>query len=126
MSNKRKEEEMKKLILLSFTLALFFASYAENDKAEAPKMNNYKQVLSEIEYPQVCREKGIEGKVIVMLRISAQGEITDYEFKAAPCTDLEEVVEASLPKMKFTPATDKDGNAIAGIITFPVNFKLTI
>lgn len=117
---------MKKLVAILFTTVFISASYAGNNIPEAPKAMNYKQILSQIEYPQVCREKGIEGKVIVMLRISAQGDILEYDFKSAPCSDLQDAVEASLPGMKFKPATDENGRAVDGILALPVNFKLTI
>ncbi|MEQ9406000.1 MAG: energy transducer TonB [Cyclobacteriaceae bacterium] len=117
---------MKKLVALTFLLAFVFASYAGNGGIENPKATNYTQVLKDIKYPQVCREKGIEGKVIVMLNIDKYGKITNYEFKSSPCSDLREAVEVALPGLKFKPAIDEDGEAVAGKLTLPVNFKLTI
>ncbi|MEP5610601.1 MAG: energy transducer TonB [Cyclobacteriaceae bacterium] len=117
---------MKKLIALTFTLAIVFASYAGDGKAEKPKATNYKEVLKEIVYPQASMEQGIEGKVIVELKINKSGEITNYKFKSFPCSDMKEVVESALTKMTFVPATNKKGQTVNGRITLPVNFQLTI
>lgn len=117
---------MKKVLSILFVGAFVFASYANNGKGEAAKIVNYKEVISQLEYPKVCREKGIEGTVIVSLNIDVNGSVSGYEFLQSPCSDLQEVVENSLKDLTFTPATDKNGDAITGNITMPVNFKLTI
>ena len=117
---------MKKILALSFTLAIVFASYATNGNAEKPQATNYKEVLKQIVYPQSSIEQGIEGKVIVELKINKAGEITNYKFKSYPCDDMKEVVESSINKITFLPATNKKGEAVKGKITLPVNFQLTI
>lgn len=118
-------KEMKKLVTYAFALTLLATSYANNG-AELPKVMNYKQALSEIEYPQVCRERGIEGKVIVALRIDKHGQIINYKVQSTPCSEMQEAVEAVLPSMAFKPALDENGQPVEGILTLPVNFKLTI
>ena len=117
---------MKKLVVLTFLLAFVTVAFAGNGKGEVAKAVNYKQVLKEIQYPQVCREKGIEGKVIVMLKIDKHGNIKNYKFKEYPCTDLKIAVEAVLPSMVFEPARNESGEAVAGKIALPVNFQLSI
>ena len=116
--------------LLALTLVVFFAfgASASNGKgeAESPKAVNYKEVVSEIKYPQVCKEKGIEGQVIVTLEIDEMGNVISHEFGSYPCTDLRDVVKDVLPSLTFSPAKDKNGVAVAGKIALPVNFKLTI
>jgi TonB family protein len=117
---------MKKIIAIVFTLIFVFTSFAGNGIAENPKTINYEEVLKGIEYPQVCREKGIEGRVIVLLSINKLGEITDYNFEAFPCSDLKEAVEDALPNMSFKPAINEQGQAVDGQLALPVNFKLTL
>lgn len=117
---------MKKITILAFTLTFVLVSYAGSGVAESPKATNYKEILKEIEYPQVCRKRGIEGKVIVMLNVDKYGEVTSHEFKASPSSDMEEAVEAAIPSMTFKPAVDEDGENVAGKITLPINFKLSI
>lgn len=116
--------------LLAFTLTVLFAfgALAGNGKgeAESPKAVNYKKVISQIEYPQVCKEKGIEGQVIVTLKIDEMGNVMSHEFGSYPCTDLRDAVEKVIPNLTFSPAKDKNGVAVVGKIAVPVNFKLTI
>lgn len=121
---------MKKQLLV-LTLALFvFGAQANNGKgkgeAESPKPTNYKEVISQIEYPQVCKEKGIEGQVVVTLKIDEAGNVINHEFGSYPCTDLRDAVKDVIKDLKFKPAKDKNGNAVVGKIAVPVNFELTI
>lgn len=115
--------------LLALTLTLFvFGAIANNgnDKAEGPKPTNYKEVISKIEYPKECKEKGIEGIVVVTLKIDSDGKVINHEFGSYPCTDLRDAVKDKLKELKFTPAKDANGTAVVGKIALPVNFKLTI
>ncbi|MEO9869205.1 energy transducer TonB [Ekhidna sp.] len=117
----------KQLLALTMTLFVLGAlANNGNDKAESPKPVNYKEVISKIEYPKVCKEKGIEGQVIVTLKIDETGKVINHEFESYPCSDLRDAVKDILPKLNFTPAKNKNGEAVVGKIAVPVNFKLTI
>ena len=119
---------MKKQIL-TLTMALFtFIAFAGNGngKAESPKSMNYAEVISEIEYPKVCKEKGIEGTVLVTLKIDEVGNVINHKFESYPCTDLRDAVKAVIKDLKFTPARNDEGTPVVGKIAVPVNFKLTI
>ncbi len=119
---------MKKQIL-SLVMIFFVVGVMANGgekKAESPKSINYKEVLSKIEYPRVCKEKGIEGKVIVTVKVDTEGKVINHEFESYPCTDLRDAVKNILPELRFTPATNEKGEAVVGKIAVPVNFKLTI
>lgn len=117
---------MKKLLTVLFLFAFAFTTYAGGGAVENAKATNYKEVLKQIEYPQVCREKGIEGQVLVLLRIGKNGQIKSYKIKSAPCSDLEVAVENSLPFLTFEPGRDGNGKAVSSKVVLPVNFKLTI
>jgi len=117
---------MKKIVALSFTLTFILAAVAADGKAEKAKATNYKEVLKEIAYPQASMEQGIEGRVIVELRINKSGEMISYTFKSYPSIDMKEVVEESLKKITFAPATNRKGEAVNGRVTLPVNFQLSI
>lgn len=118
---------MKKQFLI-FTLVFFvFGAFATNGgKEESPKATNYKEVISKIEYPKVCKAKGIEGTVVVTLKIDKTGKVINHEFGSYPCTDLRDAVKDVIKDLEFTPAKDAKGNAVVGKIAVPVNFKLTI
>lgn len=115
--------------LLTLTLALFtFIAFAGNGKgkAESPKSMNYSEVISKIEYPEQSKKNGIEGTVIVTLKIDEVGNVINHEFKSYPCTDLRDAVKAVIKDLKFTPAKNAEGTAVVGKIEMPVNFTLTI
>lgn len=115
--------------LLALTMVFFvLGALANNGKgeAESPKAVNYKEVISEIVYPQVCKEKGIEGQVIVTLKIDEMGKVISHEFGSYPCTDLRDAVKNIIPSLNFTPAKNENGEAVVGKVALPVNFKLTI
>lgn len=118
---------MKRTLSLLLMLGVFASLVAQPIPFEKDiEVLNYKEVLSQIEYPQVCKEKGIEGKVIVSLEIDKRGNIVNHEFVSFPCTDLRDAVKNSLSKFSFTPAINSNGQAITSRITMPVKFELTI
>ncbi len=117
---------MKKVITLLMAVAFVFTLNAQNGVERGPKATNYKEVLKEITYPQNCRDAGIEGKVLVMLKISKRGTIKSYEFLSAPSGDIEAAVESSLSKLTFEPALNAKGHPVTGQLALPINFKLSI
>lgn len=114
------------LMVLLFLSILFGVNGQQVTKEKDIQVSNYEEVLSEIEYPQICREKGIEGKVIVLLEIDEEGNIIYQKFISYSSVDLMIAVEKSLQKFRFKPAMNETGQTIASRITMPVKFKLTI
>lgn len=118
---------MKKVMIMILSIYLVLGAYGQaNPSAKVVEVTNYKEVLSQIEYPKESKEKGIEGKVIVSLTIDEKGNLISHEFLAFPCGDLKEAVKEMLPKLNFTPAMNAHGDAVVSKITMPINFKLTI
>ena len=119
---------MKRILTITMMTAFTVFVFASSLEAQGqnPKATNYKEVLKGIEYPKVCREKGIEGTVLVSLKINEKGDILNYKFKSAPCEELQTAVEKSLDKLKFEPAKNQHGQAVIGRLVLPVNFRLTI
>lgn len=117
----------KQLLILAMAFCVLSAQANNGDgKAENPKPVNYKEVVSNIEYPLVCKEKGIEGQVLVTLKIDKNGKVINHQFEKYPCTDLRDAVKDILPNLNFEPAKNANGDAVVGRIAVPVNFKLTI
>ena len=114
------------LMMTICALAVIANGFGNKGEGESPKPVNYKEVISKIEYPKVCREKGIEGKVIVELKVDENGKVVNHKFESYPCSDLKKVVKDILPELQFKPATDSEGNAVEGRVTLPVNFQLDI
>ena len=118
---------MKKISLMLLSVCLtVFANGQPLSSAKAAEVTNYKEVLSQINYPRACMRKGIEGRVIVSLKVDAKGNLMGHEFISYPCKDLKEAVTDALPKLKFNPAINQHGNAVAGRITIPITFRLAI
>ncbi|WP_420315763.1 TonB family protein [Ekhidna sp.] len=119
---------MKKIfsiVALAFFVLNTFAT-PSNGEAENPKPTNYKEIISNIEYPESSKAKGIEGQVLVMLKIDKAGKVINHRFEDYPCTDLRDAVKDILKDLKFEPAKNSKGESVVGFIAVPVNFKLTI
>ncbi len=116
---------MKKIktILIAMLLMVAYVSTANNGDPK-PMVSNYTQVISQIEYPINCREKGIEGTVMVSISVDRRGNMKNYSILESPCSDLKEAVEAVLPSLSFEPAV-VDGKAVSSKILIPVEFRLT-
>ncbi len=118
---------MKKSLLAVLSFVLVTSVFAQPlPSAKNVEVTNYKEVLSQIDYPQVCRENGIEGVVLVSLNIDEQGKLVGHEFISYPCSDLKSAVKESLSKLKFSAAVGESGKAITSRITMPVKFELSI
>lgn len=84
-----------------------------------------KYVNKQIKYPEVAREKGVEGNVVVSFLVGKDGNVTDAQIlKSADALLDAEALRAVQSSPKWTPATDDKGNAIAVRYNLPVNFKL--
>ncbi|MEP0987431.1 energy transducer TonB [Ekhidna sp.] len=117
----------KQLLILTMVFVVLSAQASNgNGEAENPKPVNYKEIISEITYPKVCMEKGIEGKVIVTLKVNKDGKVINHQFNSYPCTDLRDAVKGVLKDLTFEPAKNAKGKAVVGKIAVPIDFKLTI
>jgi len=116
----------KSLLTLVFFAYIFGVNSQPLSAAKEVEVSNYKEVVSQIVYPKVCKEKGIEGTVIVSLEINKQGKLVNHEFISSPCSDLKTAVDNAITKLKFSPAIDEAGQTISSRITMPVKFELSI
>ncbi len=119
---------MKKLTLsLALLLVASFAfSMSDPNLAASAKALNLDEVVKNMTYPTATNAAGVEGTVIMYLEIDADGNVADNTALAYPCTQLKESVELALKDLKFEPAKDSDGNAIASKLRIPFEFELTI
>ncbi len=120
---------MKKLAITSIVALLFVTTAFASDPTVAvvsAKATNMTEVISAIKYPQVSNENGIEGKVIVVLQINEEGDVTDNKFVTYPSVQMKEAVASALTDLKFTPARNSDGKTIPTSVRIPINFELTI
>lgn len=88
----------------------------------APECLNLAEVVSGIKYPDSAKIKGIEGKVLVKVLISEDGNVIKGTIISGPEVFYDEVRKAAV-KLKFSPGTH-DGNPVESWLTIPFNFKL--
>ena len=83
-----------------------------------------KWVIERLVYPEVAKENGIQGKVMIQFTVEADGSVTNIRVLRGvdPSIDAEAVrVVSSSPK--WTPGRQRD-RAVSVTYTFPVIFKL--
>jgi protein TonB len=93
----------------TFTEANFRANYAHNPKPE---------------YPAVARGRGWQGKVLLRVKVSAEGLSDDVSVEQSSGHDIldESAVEA-VKKWRFIPAKRGD-TPVASSVIVPIDFKL--
>jgi len=85
------------------------------------KFNSY--LKSNIRYPALAVEKGIEGSVRVLCEIGTDGLVKDIKVLSAVDEMLAKEVIKAANKMSFIPAT-QNGFAVSYSIIIPVKFDL--
>lgn len=75
-------------------------------------------------YPEIAKEAGIEGQVVVQAFINEKGVVEHcLILKGMPGTGLDEAAINAIKKTKFKPAKQRDRN-VGVWISIPVTFKL--
>ena len=73
-------------------------------------------------YPESARRMGIEGQVVLLIRIGKDGKVSETKIvRSIP--ELDDAAIATVKKIKFKPAEYK-GKPVPVWVRFPVNFKL--
>ena len=75
-------------------------------------------------YPSVARSRGWEGKVVLQVRVSADGESEGVSVSQSSGHDiLDEAAVSAVEGWRFKPAKRGD-TAVASTVSVPINFKL--
>ncbi|MCI4668112.1 MAG: energy transducer TonB [Bacteroidia bacterium] len=90
---------------------------------QQPKPINMDDIKKLIGYPQIARDAGIEGNVVVRVLVDKKGNYKDHRVINQVHPILAKAVEAKLPNLKFTPAI-QGGKPIQFWVNIPFNFKL--
>lgn len=106
-----KKEEKKKV------------DYKEFEVEKAPVAVNLQQIKSMMKYPEIARESGIEGRVIVKVLVNTDGSIIRIGGISGPEIFHEEVSE-KIMELQFTPAL-MDGKPVKCWVSVPFSFKLS-
>ncbi len=102
-----------------------FILVEEKPKFNGKDANEFSRWVNQrLDYPQVCIENGVQGRVTLEFTIKADGSLSDIKVLRGvdPALDSEAVrVVQSSPK--WTPGRQRD-RAVAVTYTFPVIFRL--
>lgn len=102
-----------------------FILVEEKPKFNGKDANEFSRWVNQrLDYPQVCIENGVQGRVTLEFTIKADGSISDIKVLRGvdPALDSEAVrVVQSSPK--WTPGRQRD-RAVSVTYTFPVIFRL--
>ena len=116
------------LALLCLTCCLGYAQDEPNVNAfisvdQEPKTLNMRDVQMKIGYPQVARDAGIEGTVVLRILVGNEGQYIRHVVLNSVHPALEGAVVQNISKISFTPA-EKDGKPVKFWVNLPFTFKL--
>ena len=87
-------------------------------------IGGYQDIKNRAKYPEIAREAGIEGMVIVRAFIDEKGIVRDMKIqKGIPNTGLDEAAMSAIGRTKFKPAKQRD-KPVGVWISIPITFKL--
>jgi len=92
----------------------------------APKpVGGYAAIQSQLKYPDVARQQGIEGRVLVHVQINQQGEVTGTKvLKSLGKNGCDEAAVAAIRQVPWESAL-KDNEPVTVWVVVPVIFKLS-
>ncbi len=87
-------------------------------------IGGFEAIMKNVKYPELAKNAGITGTVVVMAYINETGKVTETKvLKSIPDTGLDEAAAQAIIKTQFRPAQQRD-KYVGVWITIPVNFKL--
>jgi|SRR5574344_139606 protein TonB len=97
---------------------------------EKPKFNNgdanefSKWVANNLQYPEVAKENGVQGRVMLQFTVNPDGSVSDVKVLRGVDPSLDkEAVRVVSTSPKWTPGRQRD-RAVKVTYTFPVIFQL--
>lgn len=76
------------------------------------------------DYPLLAKQHGKDGRVVLSVIIDNEGKVRDAQLLEGSYEPLNEVALAKVREAVFSPAYDKDGNAVACKVRLPIRFEL--
>ena len=90
---------------------------------QEPAPVNMDDIKKLVGYPQIARDAGIQGSVVVRVLVDKKGRYNKHRVVNQVHPILAEAVEKHINKLKFTPAI-QGGRPIKFWVNIPFNFKL--
>lgn len=76
------------------------------------------------DYPLVAAQQGKDGRVVLSVIIDNEGRVREAQLLEGSYDVLNEVALAKVKEAVFSPAYDKEGNAVACKVRVPIRFEL--
>ncbi|MBO4840014.1 MAG: M56 family metallopeptidase [Bacteroidaceae bacterium] len=96
----------------------------ENAQFPGGNMAMYKWIANHLQYPEECREKGIQGRVTMTFVVDTDGSIREIKALRSPDPLLsKEAIRVVNAMPKWKPAKDK-GKVVRSHFRLPIVFKL--
>ena len=96
----------------------------ENAQFPGGNMAMYKWIANHLQYPEECREKGIQGRVMIQFVVNKDGSIPEIKVLKSPHSLLsEEAIRVVKAMPKWKPAKDK-GKVVRSHFRLPIVIKL--
>lgn len=95
------------------------------DRTALPRPSSQPRLLErpEVPYPAAARRAGVEGQVILLLRIDAQGRVAAARVLSEPGEGLGDAARAAALRFRFSPAL-LEGEAVETELRFTYTFVL--
>ena len=90
----------------------------------APQPINLEQVKNMVEYPEIARKLGIEGRVWLKLWVDKEGNVRKVIVTKGVYPALDEAAKKAYKHLKFHPAMQRD-KPVAVWVTMYFDFRLT-
>lgn len=90
---------------------------------EQPQPINMADIQKLVGYPQLARDAGIQGSVVLRVLVDKSGNYKDHKIINQAHPILSKAVEAKIELLKFTPAI-QGGKPIYFWVNIPFNFRL--
>lgn len=94
-------------------------TYKVGDGVSAPEPIERQQP----QYTKEAKEAGIQGTVVLSVKITSEGLVDDAKVVKSLQPDLDEEAIKAAKKWKFKPAM-KDGKPVTVVATIEINFRL--
>lgn len=91
--------------------------------AEEPQPVNLDDIRQLVGYPQIARDAGIEGMVVVRILVDERGSYVRHKVIKQAHPILTEACEKQLPRLRFTPAI-QGNRAVKFWVNVPFKFSL--
>lgn len=95
--------------------------YIEVSKEPRPK--NIEEIKRLVGYPQIARDAGIQGQVVIRVLVDKQGRYKKHKVVNVIHPILSQAIEKHIDKIQFVPA-HKNNNPVQFWVNLPFNFKL--